>query len=765
MKLSIIIPYHNADLWVGAMLDSLLDQDLPRDDYEILVIDDGSTEEPVTLHRYAAEHPNIHCHRQENAGPAVARNTGLELAKGEWIWFCDSDDSVQPQILGRLLAIADALQLDMLWLNAVYVREGQALPAPRNDFDSVSAVQTGWDYVVHPPAKMGMAAWRYLVCRERILAGAVRFPSMTYVEVRWFQMKLMPYIRRVAHVDVDAYYYVQRGSSLLHAKKRKNYQRFAAEMEQYIEAMAAQAGDPSVPEEVQSLLRQRADFESYRLLGNLSRYGDASSLKAYYAKLQAVGTLPLKRRGGSKERLLRWAMNHRGLWVGMCRLYHKVRPSAAAFLAIALVTLSLEGCGPRVTGIVQTKHDAVHPDTLVLREVPNEAFYKDIFLDAGIGLTPRTSLHAADSLGLSLEGVSLARSNPSAKEKVLQQRILAGDSLDWNGRLLYPDGQPRYRVLFVNGGSSKTHGRSLGDDGLQRIRTFVENGGSYVGTCAGAFLAACGYDEYPDVSFYLALWPGVFYHTGLNNVYTGMRITADSPLLAYEDFGGDRYINSIRHNLGCYSKEVPEGTEILASFDYPAKKEIHKQPSAWAYKRDSRTGRLVLESSHPEEASKGERLDFTKAMICYALDGLGTVSIKGLLANGEPRVMDMDSRDGDPDHTRIGDRQCHHFAVRVPEGASDIRLAVESPVDCDLQLRLRCAGYAFPTKEDFASEGIGAKQTLSFDTLEAGVWYVSVQCLTTVTVVQTDYGQEYTGRTDVLNGFPYTITVSWNEGA
>ena len=60
MRLSVIIPYYNAEAWIGRLLDSLLDQDLEPSDYEIVVVDDGSEEEPVALNvnaRFAGQMP------------------------------------------------------------------------------------------------------------------------------------------------------------------------------------------------------------------------------------------------------------------------------------------------------------------------------------------------------------------------------------------------------------------------------------------------------------------------------------------------------------------------------------------------------------------------------------------------------------------------------------------------------------------------------------------------------------------------------------
>lgn len=393
--------------------------------------------------------------------------------------------------------------------------------------------------------------------------------------------------------------------------------------------------------------------------------------------------------------------------------------------------------------------------------VLKQSFYKDVFLDAGIGLTSRKSLAAAEYLGLSLEGMSFSYSNATSAEYALQDAIVSGDSSDSNGRLLYPDGQPRYKLLFVNGGNSTTHGHSIRKQGIDIIRAFVKNGGSYVGTCAGAFLASNGYDTNTNYPFYLSIWPGIMNHTGLANVYTGMSIEEDSPLLKYYSFGGDYYVENIRHNTGGYPIDLPAGTEVLARYDYPKKKSVHMQPSIWAYKESPNTGRVIQEGSHPEEVTDGEQRDLTAAMMLYAMDGVGVASIKGFLKNGAIRIMDKKTSDNNPDYTRIGDLQTHHFAAYIPSDAHNIRVELTSSSDCDLSLMMSQESYAFPDVAEYHSSVPGAHQSLSFPTMREGLWFIGVQCLTTVTVKETEYGQEYSGNLEVLNGIPYRISISW----
>ncbi len=90
MDLSIIIPVYNAAALIGRCLDSIFNQ-TTRYTYEVICIDDGSTDNSVELIE-ARKEPNIRLFRQQNAGPAKARNKGLAEAKGKYICYIDADD-------------------------------------------------------------------------------------------------------------------------------------------------------------------------------------------------------------------------------------------------------------------------------------------------------------------------------------------------------------------------------------------------------------------------------------------------------------------------------------------------------------------------------------------------------------------------------------------------------------------------------------------------------------------------------------------------
>lgn len=101
MKLSIIIPAYNAEKYIKECIHSVLNQSYQ--DYEIIVIDDGSTDQTLDICKHIAENDDrIIIQSQINSGVSVARNKGIDAAKGDWITFIDADDMLQTGALNIL---------------------------------------------------------------------------------------------------------------------------------------------------------------------------------------------------------------------------------------------------------------------------------------------------------------------------------------------------------------------------------------------------------------------------------------------------------------------------------------------------------------------------------------------------------------------------------------------------------------------------------------------------------------------------------------
>ena len=419
-------------------------------------------------------------------------------------------------------------------------------------------------------------------------------------------------------------------------------------------------------------------------------------------------------------------------------------------------------------------------------------YYKDLFVDAGIHLSNYDDMPAARLLGLSWERFTAGEypDSLSMRDTVLQRSLYEGSPLDENGIWLYPDGAPRFRLIYVHGGLATRHGHSMGERGRDHLRAFVRGGGCYIGSCAGAFLVSLGGTDFDpekgrcldaQMDFvndqYLHLFPGRTLETRLSNSYADLLIEPGSPLLQYGSFGDNLKVPHVRHSNGCCIVEkephFPKGTLPLLRFDFPGDTAPERpypltgKIAVWSYRESDSTGLVIASGSHPESdrdgmVTKGPSLNLFCALLRYALDGNGTPRVKGELRNGEPRVMDRKSSDNDPSHARIGDRQYHHFVFDLPEGVSRVRVTLKGgyPQD-DLHLTLRRGDFAFAREADLADFDLGCDKVLEMTSPAPGRWYVGVRCDTAVESVPTDYGCLYTGHLEVLNGVPYTLTVSW----
>lgn len=111
MKISIIVPVYNAEKYLHSCLDSILSQTFH--DFELLLIDDGSTDGSGAIcDSYASADSRIKTIHKENGGVSSARNRGIDEARGEWIYFCDADDTINVNCIELLLSnVSDGIDL------------------------------------------------------------------------------------------------------------------------------------------------------------------------------------------------------------------------------------------------------------------------------------------------------------------------------------------------------------------------------------------------------------------------------------------------------------------------------------------------------------------------------------------------------------------------------------------------------------------------------------------------------------------------------
>lgn len=200
MKLSIIVPVYNVLPYIRQCLDSLVGQTL--EDYEIILIDDGSTDGTAqVLAEYAARYPEkIILKRVENGGQGRARNIAIDMARGDFLGFIDSDDWIDPSMYEKLWKRADETGADVVvcdWLIKHSDGHDQVFPARVQDYWLAAA---------------GSACNKVF---RRSLVGDTRFPAGLWYEDFYFSAMMLLKARGVEYLEEPLYMYRQSQSSTM----------------------------------------------------------------------------------------------------------------------------------------------------------------------------------------------------------------------------------------------------------------------------------------------------------------------------------------------------------------------------------------------------------------------------------------------------------------------------------------------------------------------------------------------------------------------
>ncbi len=129
MKLSIIVPIYNTEKYLRKCVDSILAQTLT--DFECILVDDGSTDNcPAICDEYAEKDPRIVVIHKPNGGLSDARNAGLDIAKGDYIGFVDSDDWIETEMYNTLYSLAISNSSDISSCQIMRIFENKKMPYP-----------------------------------------------------------------------------------------------------------------------------------------------------------------------------------------------------------------------------------------------------------------------------------------------------------------------------------------------------------------------------------------------------------------------------------------------------------------------------------------------------------------------------------------------------------------------------------------------------------------------------------------------------------
>ena len=223
-KISVIIPSYNASSYVKQCVSSLFNQTFT--DFEVIVIDDGATDEsPALWDEYAKKDSRIQVFHDKNHGQAVARNKAIKKAKGDYITFVDADDTIDSDMLEVMYQKAITKDADLVWCELSKVENGEKTPIlpivsnvkdPKKDFILNNA---------GPSAK--------LIKRDLIIDNQLFFLEKRIYEDIAIVPSYALYAKKIIHIKKPMYdYRIYPGSTMKQVKYHKKLEDIFFAMDQ-----------------------------------------------------------------------------------------------------------------------------------------------------------------------------------------------------------------------------------------------------------------------------------------------------------------------------------------------------------------------------------------------------------------------------------------------------------------------------------------------------------------------------------------------------
>ena len=218
-QLSLVIAVYNGENFLSAFFDSIKRQNLSG--LELVVVNDGSTDNSAQIiARYASEFEHYQVIDQANGGVSAARNTGLAVARGEYVAFPDIDDVIYPGMYPRLLDIALAGHLDVAPCNATYIYDDGRPSKKISPSDKLASPGTldgpPWLQMPLPSRKFLHVTWLNIYRHEFIKAQGFTFEhGLRHQDIPWTTEVLLT-AKRVQYIDEVFYDYLIHSASVSH---------------------------------------------------------------------------------------------------------------------------------------------------------------------------------------------------------------------------------------------------------------------------------------------------------------------------------------------------------------------------------------------------------------------------------------------------------------------------------------------------------------------------------------------------------------------
>lgn len=224
MKLSIIIALYNTEIYIEKCIRSIyINNNLSNDSFEVIVINDGSTDNSKSIvEQMMKEYSNIQLINKENGGQSTARNIGFNLAKGEYFFCLDSDDSINAKELSKALFYCISNNLDVLPVYyQVYDQNHKLLTRKKADnYPIINKAIDGGIFMSNYTISGSM--WRYFYKTSLLKQHNLKLTEGIFHEDEEFVIKFLSYSKKISYKRHLVYNHVIRDNSTVNKKEKKH---------------------------------------------------------------------------------------------------------------------------------------------------------------------------------------------------------------------------------------------------------------------------------------------------------------------------------------------------------------------------------------------------------------------------------------------------------------------------------------------------------------------------------------------------------------
>lgn len=221
VKISVIIPVYNASKYIDKCITSLLNQSF--NEFEIILVNDGSDDGSLEIIKgYSEKFNNVICINQKNMGQGEARNKGIDIARGDYITFVDSDDWLSIECLQILYENIIKNNADISVCNMSKVREKDLgiEPSQLFLFDKLTGEEAIEQLLLDN--KLKSYPWAKLYKKSLFIDNNVRFPARMYYEDLAAIIQVFLYTKKVVFSEHYGYFYLQTEQSSTRTPNPKN---------------------------------------------------------------------------------------------------------------------------------------------------------------------------------------------------------------------------------------------------------------------------------------------------------------------------------------------------------------------------------------------------------------------------------------------------------------------------------------------------------------------------------------------------------------